>query len=55
MGTTFTLRHTNFAVEFAKFVDFVGAAELHDAIGRVLTKLQGLPPCIVVTSANALP
>jgi hypothetical protein len=46
MSTDFTLRDTDFATEFAKFVSFVGGAQLHEAISRALSKLDRLSPSV---------
>jgi hypothetical protein len=44
MASNFTLRNTDFAAEFAKFVNFVGASELHETVSRVAVKLAPLTP-----------
>jgi hypothetical protein len=47
MASNFTLRDRDFATEFAKFVNFVGAMELHEAVSRVATKLASLSPTLL--------
>ena len=42
MKTDFALPDTSFSAEFASFVNFVGARELHEAISRVASKLEPL-------------
>src|SRR6185295_8558400 len=46
MNTAFTMADTSFPVEFTRFVDFVGAQELHEAINRVSAKLSLLTPSL---------
>jgi hypothetical protein len=46
MSTGFTLRNTDWAAEFARFANFIGPAELHEAVVRVASKLDGFPPSI---------
>ena len=46
MNTPFTMPSTSFPVEFARFVDFVGPQNLHEAVSRVASKLQRLSPPI---------
>jgi hypothetical protein len=47
MTSNFILRNTDFAAEFAKFVNFVGASELHEAVSRVAAKLAPLAPSVL--------
>ena len=42
MVSDFTMSDTRFPVEFATFVNFIGARELHEAISRVASRLQPL-------------
>jgi hypothetical protein len=46
MARDFTLRNTEWAAEFARFANFVGPAELHEAVSRVASKLERFPPPI---------
>jgi hypothetical protein len=46
MSLDFSLRGTSFPKEFARFVDFAGAHDLHEAINRVAAKLQQLSPSL---------
>lgn len=47
MASNFTLRNTDFAAEFARFVNFIGASELHEAVSRVAVKLAPLAPSLL--------
>jgi hypothetical protein len=47
MTTAYTLSDRDFSREFARFANFVGPAELQEAVNRVGTKLGPLPPAIL--------
>jgi hypothetical protein len=47
MAEGFTLHNTDFSAEFANFANFIGPAELQEAVNRVATKLGPLPPAII--------